>query len=124
MRGAIAPLPKYAFMVWCLVKYRYNFISAYNLSIYLLSFYLTLSQCVAYRLFTIEVYITSLPTQEMYFLFLGINQLQPTSYVTATFPSPALTGPSYLLVGFLSVPYILPLYSYSPSSTQAFNQSI
>jgi hypothetical protein len=29
MRGAVLPLPQYAFMVWCLVKHRGNFITEY-----------------------------------------------------------------------------------------------
>jgi hypothetical protein len=30
MRGAIPPLPQYAFMAWCLVKHRGNFTFSFN----------------------------------------------------------------------------------------------
>jgi hypothetical protein len=30
MRGAILPLPQYAFMAWCLVKHRDNFTFTFN----------------------------------------------------------------------------------------------
>jgi hypothetical protein len=58
MRGAIPPLPQYAFMVWCLVKHKDNFTFTFTFTFYNSSFTLAASNC-PYCTLTTHIFVTT-----------------------------------------------------------------